>query len=205
MADEQIAAPAHSAAKRLWFNDGLERTRHCMQGASPLNPVLCGRWSRDRDAQMSDESDAIHRELLDRWDCTIRPFLLSDGPRAAWHYTGPIENNDGFGDGLRRLEQLAEEGDLFAAEQVAELLALHGPAHDAAVAYKWYYIVLSQQGYSVEFRDENGTPPDYGGPTGDFRNESMVSGLVSELGFERVQELDRIAAEWLARKGLSPG
>jgi hypothetical protein len=57
------------------------------------------------------------------------------------------------------------------------------------------------QGYSVEFADQNGTPPDYGGPVGDFRNESMVSGLVSELGFERAQILDREAAEWLSRRG----
>ena len=153
---------------------------------------------------MSDESDALHRELLDRWDRLIRPFLVSHGPHV-WSYTGPSESSGDLADGMRRLEQLAEEGDLVAAEQVAELLALHGPAHDAAAAYKWYYIVLSQQGYSVEFRDENGAPPDYGGPTGDFRNESMVSGLVSELGFDRARELDCVAAEWLERNGLSPG
>jgi hypothetical protein len=154
---------------------------------------------------MSSESDAIHGDLMDRWDRLIRPFLVDDGTRGPWRYAGPSGNNDGFAAGVRRLEQIAEDGDLFAAEQLAELLAMYGPMHDAATAYKWYYVVLSQQGYTVEFKDENGMPPDYGGPVGDFRNESMVSGLVSELGFERAQELDRVAADWLSRKGLSPG
>jgi hypothetical protein len=154
---------------------------------------------------MSDESTTIHRDLLDRWDRLIRPFLVNDGPSGRWRYTGPDGNTDGFGSGIRRLEELAEDGDLDAAEQLAELLAYHGPQHDAAAAYRWYYIVLSQQGYSVEFSDQIGAPPSYGGPVGDFRNESMVSDLVSELGFERAQELDGVAAAWLSRKGLVSG
>jgi hypothetical protein len=152
---------------------------------------------------MSDESNAIHRDLLDRWDRLVRPFLVNDGESGQWRYTGPEASIDAFGPGIQRLTQLAEDADLDAAEQLAELLAYQGPQHDAAAAYKWYYIVLSQQGYGVEFRDEVGAPPAYGGPIGDFRNESMVSDLVSELGFERAQELDRVAAAWLSRKGLT--
>jgi hypothetical protein len=55
---------------------------------------------------MSDESEAIHRDLMDRWDRLIRPSLVSDGSRRS-------------------------------------------------------------------FDDQNGTPPDHGGPVGDFRNEAM--------------------------------
>lgn len=94
----------------------------------------------------------------------------------------------------------AEAGNLEAAEYLAEILALSGPVHDAANAYKWYYVVLSQQGYSVEFADVNGTPPNYCGPVGDFRNEAMVSGLVEELGFEQVTELDNEARHWLSSR-----
>lgn len=154
---------------------------------------------------MGTESEGIYKDLLDRWDRLIRPFLTNDRINGRWQYTGPTANAAALEAGVRRLEQIAEDGDLLAAEQLAEVLALHGPTYDPATAYKWYYIALSQQGYTVEFRDENGTPPDYGGPVGDFRNESMVSGLVSALGFERVRELDRIAADWLSRKGLPPG
>lgn len=148
---------------------------------------------------MSDESDSIYRELFDRWDRLVRPFLADNGARGPWRYTGNSPIDELLQPGLRRLEQIAEDGDLSAGEQLAELLAQHGPTHDAAAAYKWYYIVLSQQGYLVEFKDQNGTPPDYCGPVGDFRNEATVSGLVSEFGFERAQQLDRVAAEWLSR------
>jgi hypothetical protein len=96
-----------------------------------------------------------------------------------------------------QLGVLAEAGDLEAAEYLAEIQALPGPVHDAASAYRWYYVVLAEQGYSVEFTDTNETPPEYCGPVGDFRNEAMVSGLVEELGFTRVKELDNEAARWL--------
>jgi hypothetical protein len=104
-----------------------------------------------------------------------------------------------------RLRLFAEAGDLEAAEYLAEILALSGPVHDAASAYKWYYIVLSEQGYSVEFADRNGTPPNYCGPDGDFRNEAMVSGLVEELGFLRVRELDNEATQWLSSRRPTTG
>jgi hypothetical protein len=36
MAYEPIAAPAHSAAKRLWFNNALQLTTHAVATARPL-------------------------------------------------------------------------------------------------------------------------------------------------------------------------
>lgn len=42
-------------------------------------------------------------------------------------------------------------------------------------------------------------PPHYRGGDGDFRNESMVSELVTKLGFDRVRELDIEAAMWVAK------
>src|SRR5260221_8132754 len=85
-----------------------------------------------------------------------------------------------FRSAVDRLRTLAETGDLEAAEYLAEILALAGPLHDAAAAYKWYYIVLSEQGYTFGFEDPNGTPPPYCGPDGDFPNESMVNAPVAE-------------------------
>lgn len=110
-----------------------------------------------------------------------------------WHE----QTTAAFRDALGQLESFAEGGDIRAAETVAEILALKGPLHDAAKAYKWYYIALSQTGYTVTFEDGNNTPPHYCGPVGDFRNESMVSGLVIELSFQRIHELDAEAAAWL--------
>ena len=101
---------------------------------------------------------------------------------------------------LNRLRAVAEQGHAEAAVALADSLAFPGPHHDPSAAYKWYYIGLALQGYSVEFRDENRTPPHYCGPVGDFRNESMVSMLIEELGFERIRELDAEAAAWLEQK-----
>jgi hypothetical protein len=106
---------------------------------------------------------------------------------------------------LHRLRLLAENADLDACEYLAEILATSPTHRDAAAAYKWYYIALSQQGYSVEFHDLNGMPPQYGGPDGDFRNEAQVSSLVDELGFQLAQELDRQAAAWLQARHLTIG
>jgi hypothetical protein len=110
-----------------------------------------------------------------------------------------------FGAALRRLRLLAENADLDACEYLAEISATSPTHRDVAAAYKWYYIALSQQGYSVEFRDLNRSPPQYGGPDGDFRNEAQVSALVDELGFQQAQELDRQAAAWLQARHLTIG
>jgi hypothetical protein len=110
-----------------------------------------------------------------------------------------------FGAALRRLRILAENADLDACEYLAEILATSPTHRDVAAAYKWYYIALSQQGYSVEFRDLNGMPPKYGGPDGDFRNEAQVSSLVDELGFQLAKELDSQAAAWLRARHLTIG
>lgn len=101
-----------------------------------------------------------------------------------------------FKSALVRLEEYAEAGSIDAAEFLAETLAYEGCCHDAAKAYRWYFVALSSQGYSTEFNDKNGTPPHYCGPVGDFRNESMVSDLVSELGFEKVLALDLDVKQW---------
>jgi hypothetical protein len=101
---------------------------------------------------------------------------------------------------LAQLLDHAERGSIDAAEYSAELLAWDGPNHDAVAAYKWYFVALSSQGFLTEFSNLNGTPPYYRGAVGDFRNESMVSDLVAELGFAKVVELDKDIRQWLAEK-----
>ena len=115
------------------------------------------------------------------------------------------EKNPGssqYGAAMKSLEKVAEAGSVEAAEAVAEFFALPGPHCDPEAAYRWYYVGLSQQGYSTVFADQNHDPPYYCGPVGDFRNESMVSELVTNLGFERVKELDALAAEWMKARGV---
>jgi hypothetical protein len=105
-----------------------------------------------------------------------------------------------FQSALVHLQTYAEAGSVDAAEFLAELLSYDGPNHDVAAAYKWYFVALSSQGFTTEFDDHNGTPPHYRGPVGDFRNESMVNDLVTELGFEKVQQLDLEIKQWLAKQ-----
>jgi hypothetical protein len=107
-----------------------------------------------------------------------------------------------FKSALVRLEEYAETGSVDAAKFLAEMLAYDGCCHDAAKAYRWYFVALSSQGYSTGFNDQNGTPPNYCGPVGDFRNESMVSDLVAELGFEKVLALDLDVTQWLSRRSI---
>lgn len=100
------------------------------------------------------------------------------------------QNSIEFKNCLNRLEKYVENGSMDATEYLADLLTYEGVHHDAVRAYKLYFIALSSQGYLTDFKDENNTPPHYCGPVGDFRNESMVSSLVIELGFDKIRELD---------------
>ena len=68
-----------------------------------------------------------------------------------WHE----QSSPAFRDAVRRLETIVQQGEIDAAEGLAEILAKHGPLHDASAAYKWYYIALSQRGYTVTFEDVN--------------------------------------------------
>lgn len=104
---------------------------------------------------------------------------------------------------VAELRERAEAGDAEAAHELAEIIAFPGPHYDPQAAYKWYYIALSQRGYTVGWEDHNHTPPHYCGPVGDFRNECMVSDLVVALGWERIRQLDREAEHWLAQRNLT--
>ncbi len=120
--------------------------------------------------------------------------------RHAAHYDRPDSSE--FRKVVHDLQEMAETAHAEAAHTLADVLAVPGPYYDPEAAYKWYYFALSEQGYSVEFNDENHDPPHYCGPAGDFRNESMVSDLVETLGFEKVRSLDAEAKRWLAERNL---
>lgn len=125
---------------------------------------------------------------------------LADEIDALWERQDSAE----FVAALRRLEGFAQSGDPDAAEWLGEIRALHGPQRDPEGAYRWYFIALSQRGFLTEFDDRNQSPPNYCGPVGDFRNESMVSELVAELGFDRARALDAEARDWLRARGIDP-
>jgi len=108
-----------------------------------------------------------------------------------------------FRKAVEDLWERAETGDPDAAHELADILYFPGPYYDPQAAYKWYYIALSQQGYTVGWEDHNHTPPHYCGPVGDFRNECMVSDLVVALGWERVWQLDKEAEHWMAERNLT--
>ncbi len=132
-------------------------------------------------------SSVIREEALEQ---VFAELDVPDAPR----------DGEQFFSALARLRELAEDGGIEAARFLGELLAFPGPAHDPGEAYKWYYIGLSQIGYSVAFEDTGEGAPYYCGPVGDFRNESMVSDLVVLLGIEKIHQLDREAASWLKSK-----
>jgi len=55
----------------------------------------------------------------------------------------------------------------------------------------WYYIHFAgQDGYTMEFDNQQEPSDIYYGKVGDFRNESMVSELVDKLGINKIKEID---------------
>lgn len=113
------------------------------------------------------------------------------------------DESPGFRKTFDEARERAETGDPEAARELADILCFPGPYYDPQAAYKWYYIALSQEGYTVGWQDDNHNPPHYCGPVGDFRNECMVSGLVVTLGWERIWQLDKEAAHWMAERNLT--
>ena len=105
--------------------------------------------------------------------------------------------NPVFERALQMLEANMAENPCDYGQLLGEVFASSRAYRNPEKAYYYCYIGLSQDGYSVGFRDENDDPPCYCGPAGDFRNESQVSGLVDELGFDRIKQIDIRATEWL--------
>jgi RNA recognition motif-containing protein len=164
-------------------------------GAEAAIATLNGALFQGRALTVNEAQRSCTESRQDRFSDIIHRFEA--------HYGRP--ESPEFREVVQDLQQLAEAGHVEAAQQLADVLATPGLHYDPESAYKWYYIALSQQGYTVQFEDYNHTPPDYCGPVGDFRNESPVSGLVHTLGFDKVRSLDGEAARWLDERNLANG
>jgi len=105
--------------------------------------------------------------------------------------------NPTYEQALRMVESSLKDDPFEYGLQLGEIYAFSKVYKDYEKAYYFYYIGYSQDGCSVEFKDQNHDPPYYCGPVGDFRNESVVSMLVVELGFDKVKQIDQEASEWL--------
>jgi len=91
-----------------------------------------------------------------------------------------------------------ESGTPDIAGVLGRVLITPGRCHDAAAAYRWFYIGLSEQGYLTDYSnayEAGGTS--YLGPAGDFRNEDEVAICIAELGLRALPELDAKAQSWL--------
>jgi len=109
------------------------------------------------------------------------------------------ETSPAFASTLAKLEKIAHDGSVEAAEGIAEVFAFSRTHRDAEKAYFWYHVALANQGYLTAFQNLHDAIEQYCGPIGDFRNESQVSDLVGELGEFRVRQLDVQASTWLRK------
>jgi len=109
------------------------------------------------------------------------------------------QSSEEFAEALATLVSAVEEGDLQYAGLVAEIFALPGPRHNAALAYKFYYVSHSEDGYMCKWANESKDPQHYLGPVGDFRNEAMVNDMMLELGLSAIPALEAEAAKLVAR------
>lgn len=103
---------------------------------------------------------------------------------------------------LAALHTLAEMGCVEAVRALAEYYNTPGVTRAPEKAYKWYYINASANGQLTEYQNLHQAPLPYLGPVGDFRNECLANALVSELGEQRVRELDVEATRWISEHAL---
>ncbi len=96
--------------------------------------------------------------------------------------------------------EYAENGNSDCAGVIAEVYSYVKPHEDLKKAYYWYHIYYAgQDGYIMDFDNQDATNEIYYGKVGDFRNESMVSELVDKLGIPEIQELDEKAKDFLSK------
>ncbi len=78
---------------------------------------------------------------------------------------------------------------------LGEVYALNSSVYDPAKSYFYFELHYSQKGYSLGWKYEHEVSGAYCGSVGDFRNESMVSDLVDQLGFKKCKALDASARQ----------
>ena len=103
---------------------------------------------------------------------------------------------------MEALESLIDPDSIDQAELIGEAYEFISTVYNAEKSYYYYQIFYSQNGYSIGWRDENDSPPYYGGAIGDFRNEAPVSDLIVKLGYEKCQKIDSKARQWLEQNNL---
>ncbi len=110
--------------------------------------------------------------------------------------------NPTFEKALQTVETSLKDSPSEYGQLLGEIYTFSKAYRNPDKAYYYYYIGLSQDGYSVGFRDKNHDPPHYLGPVGDFGNEPQISELVDELGWDRIKQIDLKASEWLSQNNF---
>jgi hypothetical protein len=113
------------------------------------------------------------------------------------------DTNPVYQKALQMVEEHLKDNPCDYGQVLGEIYYFSKAYRNPEKAYYYYYIGLSQDGYSVGFRDSNLDPPHYCGPIGDFRNESQVSDLVTELGWDKIKQIDLDARKWLTLNGFT--
>lgn len=115
-----------------------------------------------------------------------------------------IESNNykAYKECIQKIEKIANEGNRDAIEIIAEQYAENDIIQNNETSYFWYHIYYAlddEEPYLTKFENEPDPnyPNHYYGKVGDFRNESMVSDLVEEIGLEKVKIIDVKAEEFL--------
>ena len=105
---------------------------------------------------------------------------------------------------FQNIEAIAKEGNRDAIEIIAEQYADNDIIQNHEKSYFWYhlYYALDDEADPYKTKFENMEPdPDYpnhyGGKTGDFRNESMVSDLIEKLGLKKIKIIDAEVEKFL--------
>jgi len=91
---------------------------------------------------------------------------------------------------VMELTKYVDLGGLEGAGLLAEIQALYEPYLDLEQSYVNYFISHALEGYVMKFENQEDNSVVYYGAIGDFRNESMVSEIMDEIGMSKAEELD---------------
>ncbi len=156
----------------------------------------------DNISNMGEVQTAIEKEVMSESISVFKKYALQGNAIAMYWFSEARlldkkdENYITVEESLKWLQKAAEKGHVSALLELADIYSGDKNLKDPEKAYFWFYIgYYKKDGMVHALNEKPGAEP----VPGDFRNESVVSDLVKELGIARLKKIEKQAQAWLAK------
>ncbi len=153
-------------------------------------------------SNMGEVQTAIEKEVMSKSIGVFKKYAEKGNPVAMYWFSEARlldkkdQNYITTEESLKWLRKAAEKGHVSALLELADIYSGDKKLKNPEKAYFWFYIGYYKKDGMVHALNEK---PDADPVPGDFRNESVISDLVKELGVPKLKEIEKQAQAWLAK------